>query len=138
MATKLQIVTEQSQRLTMELAGRRGAWQSYLLTAARIYKYSFPDQLLIYGQRPEATACAPIEIWNKRMGRWVNAGAKGIALIDSCMNRPTRSRATMRKQRRSIPHSKAACPTTLQSAPCTLTGLNRRNTTSAMAILETA
>ncbi len=57
-------------------------WRKYLNTASRLYKYSFKDQLLIYAQRPDATACASIEIWNEKMHCWVNKGAKGIALID--------------------------------------------------------
>ena len=88
MASKLQIITEYAQKLTVGLAEQRGVWQNYLLTAARVYKYPFPEQLLIYGQRPDATACAPIELWNNRMGRWVNRGAKGIALIDDSGERP--------------------------------------------------
>ena len=54
----------------------------YLDTAARLYRYDFGDTLLIHAQKPEAVACAEMEIWNNRMGRWVNRGAKGIALID--------------------------------------------------------
>ncbi len=57
-------------------------WKRYLNTASRLYKYPFKDQLLIYAQRPDATACASIEIWNEKMHCWVNRGAKGIALID--------------------------------------------------------
>ena len=57
-------------------------WTGYLDTAARLYRYDFSDSLLIHAQRPEATACAELETWNKKMGRWVNRGAKGIALID--------------------------------------------------------
>ena len=57
-------------------------WTGYLDTAARLYRYDFSDSLLIHAQRPEATACAELEIWNRKMGRWVNRGAKGIALID--------------------------------------------------------
>lgn len=59
-----------------------GAWTRYLDTAARLYKYPFTEQLLIYAQRPDATACADIEVWNKKMNCWVNKGAKGIALLD--------------------------------------------------------
>lgn len=58
------------------------AWMTYLTTAARLYKYPFQEQMLIYAQRPDATACASIEIWNSKMNCWVNKGAKGIALID--------------------------------------------------------
>ena len=82
MASKLQIVTEFSQKKILELASVRGNWQRYLKTAARIYKYPFRDQLLIHAQRPDATACATIEFWNSRMDRWVNRGSRGIALLD--------------------------------------------------------
>ncbi len=57
-------------------------WMKYLDTAAKLYRYSFPDTLLIHAQRPDATACASLELWNGKMNRWVNRGAKGIALID--------------------------------------------------------
>jgi N12 class adenine-specific DNA methylase len=63
-------------------------WLSFLKTAAWNYKYSFQDQLLIYAQRPDARACAEIQDWNNKLGRWVNAGAKGIALIDDRGNKP--------------------------------------------------
>ena len=57
-------------------------WMNYLDVAARLYRYSFKDTLLIHAQRPDATACAELEVWNKKMNRWVNRGAKGIALLD--------------------------------------------------------
>ena len=57
-------------------------WMKYLDTAAKLYRYPFSDTLLIHAQRPDATACVALEAWNQRMGRWVNRGAKGIALID--------------------------------------------------------
>ena len=57
-------------------------WMSYLDVAARLYRYSFTDTLLIHAQRPDATACAELELWNQKMNRWVNRGAKGIALLD--------------------------------------------------------
>ena len=57
-------------------------WMSYLDAAARLYRYSFTDTLLIHAQRPDATACAELELWNQKMSRWVNRGAKGIALLD--------------------------------------------------------
>ena len=82
MASKLQLVTEFSYQKTMELTAVRGNWQQYLKTAARIYKYPFRDQILIHAQRPDATACATIEFWNKKMDRWVNKGTRGIALLD--------------------------------------------------------
>lgn len=66
----------------------REQWIRYLDVASRLYKYSFEDQLLIYAQRPDATACASLEMWNERMFCWVNRGAKGIALIDGESERP--------------------------------------------------
>ena len=57
-------------------------WMAYLDTAAKLYRYPFADNLLIHAQHPQATACAELETWNEKMGRWVNRGAKGIALID--------------------------------------------------------
>lgn len=63
-------------------------WAKYLATAARLYRYPFEDQMLIYAQRPEATACAELEDWNERMSCWVNRGAKGIALFDRDSERP--------------------------------------------------
>ena len=66
----------------------REQWIRYLDVASRLYKYPFEDQLLIYAQRPDATACASIEMWNERMFCWVNRGAKGIALIDGESERP--------------------------------------------------
>ena len=65
-----------------------GDWVEFLKTASRNYRYSFSDQLLVYAQRPDAKACAPIELWNNRMHCWVNRGAKGIALIDDSSERP--------------------------------------------------
>ena len=62
------------------------SWTDYLTTASRLYKYSFPDQLMIYAQRPDATACADYDIWNNRMNRYVRRGSKGIALLDQSSN----------------------------------------------------
>ena len=66
----------------------REQWIRYLDVASRLYKYPFEDQLLIYAQRPDATACASLEMWNERMFCWINRGAKGIALIDGESERP--------------------------------------------------
>ncbi len=81
MATKLQLITAISESTTRAAVKNPANWTAFLQTAAHNYKYPFQDQLLIYAQRPDATACAEIELWNK-LGRWVNRGAKGIALID--------------------------------------------------------
>ena len=64
------------------------SWTDYLTTASRLYKYPFADQLMIYAQRPDATACADFDIWNKRMNRYVRRGAKGIALLDESSGFP--------------------------------------------------
>ena len=64
------------------------SWTDYLTTASRLYKYSFADQLMIYAQRPDATACADFDIWNNRMNRYVRRGAKGIALLDESSGFP--------------------------------------------------
>ena len=82
MAEKLQDIIELSEALTVGLSKDVGRWRNYLEAAARLYKYPFAEQLLIYGQRPDATACASTKIWNTRMGRWVNQYARGIALLD--------------------------------------------------------
>ena len=87
MATKLQLITELSERTARSVTRSHANWTSFLKTAAHNYKYPFQDQLLIYAQRPDATACAPIEVWNGKLGRWVNKGAKGIALIDDSGSR---------------------------------------------------
>lgn len=65
-----------------EVSGSPQDWMRYLDTASRLYRYPFSDTLLIYAQRPDAAACAELEVWNEKMRRWVNRGAKGIALID--------------------------------------------------------
>ena len=87
MATKLQLITGLSERTARSLTGSHANWTSFLKTAAWNYKYPFQDQLLIYAQRPDATACATIEVWNGKLERWVNKGAKGIALIDDSGSR---------------------------------------------------
>ena len=82
MASTLQIITELSNRTVSQLTSRPSEWTAFLLTAAWNYKYAFAEQVLIYAQRPNATACAPIELWNERFGRSVKRGSHGIALID--------------------------------------------------------
>ena len=79
---KYDLISALSAETSKEVARDEESWKKYLNTASRLYKYPFKDQLLIYAQRPDATACASIEIWNEKMHCWVNKGAKGIALID--------------------------------------------------------
>lgn len=86
MPTKTQRIYELLQDTSKSLSDYR-QWRAFLNTAAWQYKYSFNDQMLIYAQRPDATACARIEIWNDTMHRWVNRGAKGIALLREDGNR---------------------------------------------------
>ena len=86
--TKLQMYSELARRQAEQVTRGRGNWTRFLDTAARLYKYPFAEQLMIYAQRPDATACAPIETWNDPMHRWVRRGSKGIALIDDTGSRP--------------------------------------------------
>ena len=79
---KYRIVSELVTYTTKEVSRSSENWIQYLNTASKIYKYPFQEQILIYAQRPDATACATMEIWNKSMHCWVNKGAKGIALLD--------------------------------------------------------
>lgn len=83
METKRQRISELMERTVRQVTDKPDAWTSFLKTAACLYKYPFEEQILIYAQRPDATACASIELWNKHMRRWVNRGAKGIALLDN-------------------------------------------------------
>ena len=71
-----------AERTVSELTNNCGNWTRFLDTAGRLYKYPFSDQLMIYAQRPDAVACAELELWNERFNRWVRRGSTGIALID--------------------------------------------------------
>ena len=77
-----------AQRTANGLTRHWESWTDYLTTASRLYKYPFADQLMIYAQRPDATACADFDIWNNRMNRYVRRGAKGIALLDESSGFP--------------------------------------------------
>ncbi|MDD6550074.1 MAG: helicase SNF2, partial [Blautia massiliensis] len=89
MANKYELISKLAEETAKEVVENGETWKRYLDTAARIYKYPFQEQLLIYAQRPDATACASIDIWNsRRFNCWVNKGAKGIALIDEDAPRP--------------------------------------------------
>ncbi len=81
MARKLQLVSQLADQTAHDVTRGVDNWKAYLNSASRLYKYKFEDQLLIYAQRPDATACAAMELWNEKMRRWVKAGSKGIALI---------------------------------------------------------
>ena len=88
MASVLQQYHQLADRMATQITGNYQSWTDFLTTAARLYKYPYHEQLMIYAQRPEATACADYELWNKRMGRYVRRGAKGIALIDHSGDTP--------------------------------------------------
>lgn len=88
MATKLHIISELATQTTQQLAQSVDNWKSFLNSAAWLYKYPFHEQVLIHAQRPDATACAPMQLWNSRFGRWVNKDAKGIAVIDDSGDKP--------------------------------------------------
>ena len=79
---KYKLISALAEETAKEVVRNEESWRRYLNTASGLYKYPFKEQLLIYAQRPDATACASIEIWNENMHCWVNKGAKGIALID--------------------------------------------------------
>ena len=78
-----QLAEDTARRLT----GSWERWAGFLATAGRLYKYPYPDQLMIYAQRPDATACASYDVWNDRMNRYVRRGSKGIALLDDTGDR---------------------------------------------------
>ena len=88
MASVLQQYHQLADRMATQITGSYQSWTDFLTTAARLYKYPYHEQLMIYAQRPDATACANYELWNKRMGRYVRRGAKGIALIDHSGDTP--------------------------------------------------
>lgn len=81
MANKYQLINEMASETLKEITQNGESWIKFLNTASNNYKYSFNEQVLIYAQKPNATACADIETWNKKLRRWVNKGAKGIALL---------------------------------------------------------
>ena len=80
--SKLQDIRALAQEHATSVSSSPRDWMDYMDTASRLYRYSFSDQLLIHAQHPEATACASLELWNEKMFRWVNRGARGIALLD--------------------------------------------------------
>ena len=84
MATTITIkaVSQSARETAKQITGNVDAWKGFLDTASRLYRYSFPDQLLIYAQRPEATACASYDVWNNSIRRYIRKGSRGIALID--------------------------------------------------------
>ena len=87
MPTKAEQYAQMAEKVAVQLTGSWQEWAGFLTTAARLYKYPFHEQLMIYAQRPDATACAEYDLWNNRMGRYVRRGSKGIALVDDSGDR---------------------------------------------------
>ena len=92
MANKLYAMEQLTEEVAKDVAANPQEWMRFLDTASRLYRYTFPEQLLIYAQRPEATAVAAMEIWNQKMYRWIKKGSKGIALIDNTSGPKTKLR----------------------------------------------
>ena len=88
MPSKLQFYSEFAERTARQITGSYRSWTDFLATAARLYKYPYNEQLMIYAQRPNATACAEYDFWKDRMGRYVQRGSTGIALIDTSGYQP--------------------------------------------------
>ena len=88
MPSKLQFYSEFAERTARQITGSYRSWTAFLATAARLYKYPYNEQLMIYAQRPNATACAEYDFWKDRMGRYVQCGSTGIALIDTSGYQP--------------------------------------------------
>ena len=88
MPTKAEQYAQMAEKVAVQLTGSWQEWTGFLTTAARLYKYPFHEQMMIYAQRPDATACAEYDLWNDRMGRYVRRGSKGIALVDDSGDRP--------------------------------------------------
>ena len=103
MANKLYAMEQLTEEVAKDVAASPQEWMRFLNTASRLYKYTFPEQLLIYAQRPEATAVASMEIWNQKMYRWIKKGSKGIALIDNTSGPKTKEdllKVCIRQRRR--------------------------------------
>lgn len=88
MPTKAELYAQMAEKVATQLTGSWQEWAGFLTTASRLYKYPFHEQLMIYAQRPDATACAEYDLWNEKMGRYVRRGSKGIALVDDSGDRP--------------------------------------------------
>ena len=78
MPSKVQLYAQMADRTAEQITGSYQKWTAFLTTAARLYKYPYNEQLMIFAQRPEATACAEYDLWNKQMRRYVRRGSKGI------------------------------------------------------------
>ena len=88
MPSKAEFYRQMAEQVSTRLVGSWKEWTAFLTTAARLYKYPFHEQMMIYAQRPDAIACAEYDLWNDKMGRYVRRGSKGIALVDDSGDRP--------------------------------------------------
>ena len=88
MPSKAEFYRQMAEQVSTQLVGSWKEWTAFLTTAARLYKYPFHEQMMIYAQRPDATACAEYDLWNEKMGRYVRRGSKGIALVDDSGDKP--------------------------------------------------
>ena len=88
MPSKAEFYRQMAEQVSTRLVGSWQEWTAFLTTAARLYKYPFHEQMMIYAQRPDATACAEYDLWNEKMGRYVRRGSKGIALVDDSGDKP--------------------------------------------------
>ncbi len=88
MSNKTEILAQMADQKAVQLTSSWQEWTAFLVTAARLYKYPYHEQLMIFAQRPNATACAEYDLWNAKMGRYVKRGSKGIALLDDSGDNP--------------------------------------------------
>ena len=88
MPSKAEFYRQMAEHVSTRLVGSWKEWTAFLTTAARLYKYPFHEQMMIYAKRPDATACAEYGLWNEKMGRYVRRGTKGIALVDDSSDKP--------------------------------------------------
>ena len=88
MPSKVQLYAQMADRTAEQITGSYQKWTAFLTTAARLYKYPYNEQLMIFAQRPDATACAEYDLWNDTMRRYVRRGSKGIALVDNSREKP--------------------------------------------------
>ncbi len=88
MPSNVQALAQMADHAATQITASHESWTDFLKTAARLYKYPYHEQLMIYAQRPDATACAGYELWNEKMRRYIRRGSKGIALIDASGDRP--------------------------------------------------
>ena len=88
MSSTVTALVQMADHAATQITASHESWTDFLKTSAQLYKYPYHEQLMIYAQRPNATACAGYELWNEKMRRYVRRGSKGIALIDASGDKP--------------------------------------------------